>query len=270
MELCNDPIDLSAEQLELWHERGYIVVEKLFSEKQIDLMLLAIYRTFCHIAPEYADFDCDGPPHHSDEFHAALTTIRTERPELFSRIYDFMQSNALVNGMVACYPTLHILGQVFNDPPETIVRADTVMRMDPPQDRRNLVSWHQDRNGRPHNDSGDNALVFLMMLQDTNASNGGIYVCDGSHKEGFIDVPMVDAGDQYASQIYTLPEECLAKYTPYQIDVKAGDGVFVNYNLIHASGVNHSNRVRFSAGMRFHRSMADDFHPGTLIYDQKD
>lgn len=38
-------------------------------------------------------------------------------------------------------------------------------------------------------------------------------------------------------------------------------------NLIHKSGLNISDKARFSAGIRFHNTIANDFMPGRLIYE---
>ncbi len=260
------PRFLSNDELERWHNDGYLVVENLFSLDQIDLALRAIFACFKMNAPELATFGCDGPPHHSDEFHARMIKLREESPKVFSRIYDTMQTNAVINGQASCPSVLSVVGQLFGDPFETIVRSDTLMRMDPPQDSRNLVGWHQDRAGRDQNDSGFHGLVFMMPLQDTCAQNGAQKVCIGSHKEGYIDVKIMDSSEKLASQIYALPEERLEKYEPIQISANMGDGGFFSFNLFHASGLNTSDRIRLTIGMRYHRANTDDFHPGALNY----
>ena len=57
---------------------------------------------------------------------------------------------------------------------------------------------------------------------------------------------------------YSIDETEVAKYQPLQLAVKRGDAILFDGNLIHRSGNNTSDRVRFSAVAMYHQLLSSN------------
>jgi ectoine hydroxylase-related dioxygenase (phytanoyl-CoA dioxygenase family) len=58
-----------------------------------------------------------------------------------------------------------------------------------------------------------------------------------------------------------IKPEYIAKYSKMDIEIKKGDVLFFNTKLFHRSGVNTSDRIRFSCQIRHAINTAEDFVP---------
>ena len=76
---------------------------------------------------------------------------------------------------------LYWVKKIFSD------RVSGMLRLDPPNDRRNLYDWHQDHSYYRQNKSGKNGLVIsaaLHIIKKKESFKG----CSKSHNLGFLKV----------------------------------------------------------------------------------
>ena len=140
-----------------------------------------------------------------------------------------------------------------------------MLRLDVPNDRRNALVWHQDNAHYPQNESGDHGLVALAPMVDVGAHNGMIVVLPGSHTDG--DVEHVNPGQETGQSLQLgVPQEFVERYEEYPLTARPGDVVLCHMDLVHRSGDNRSDAIRFTSGARYHRALVDDFLPGRFLY----
>lgn len=251
-------ISVEAAQLANWADAGFVIVEDVLSKDDIAALAAAVREHAQAIAPSLAGTDEDG-------FHRGLIALRRDRPA-FAQLYDTLQSNATMQGILLSPRLLQVAGALLGDPWQTLSASGMGLRLDPPRDTRNALGWHQERSYYEQNLDGANGLVVWIPLQDVDETNGGVLLKVGSHKGGFAASGSSGKPDQNTSEQYHVPEEHLARYPQMQVRARAGTGVFFNMNVMHASGPNDSDRVRMTLQVRIHRALASDFRPGRFVW----
>jgi hypothetical protein len=129
-------------------------------------------------------------------------------------------------------------------------------RIDLPMVMRELAVWHQDHFYVKGN---TDTVTAWIPLQDTAYEVGCLLVMPGSHKLGALPHSKPLLQKKFVpSDIFTLP----VRY----VEMRRGDLLLVNALLLHSSGNNISDRIRFSVQARYSRmSQPCDPAMGRLI-----
>jgi ectoine hydroxylase-related dioxygenase (phytanoyl-CoA dioxygenase family) len=149
--------------------------------------------------------------------------------------------------------------------PGDVSISEPMCRLDVPDDKRNALEWHQERSFFPQNRDGLHSLVCWIPLTDVTEEMGAIHISPESHTSGLLVPTQNEKKSELSTRQISVPEEYVKKYEDLVVTVHVGDVVFFNMLLFHRSGVNISDKVRFSVQSRFHTATADDFIPFELI-----
>ena len=130
--------------------------------------------------------------------------------------------------------------------------------MDAPGDKRNIAGWHQEISYLRNS-----GLVIWIPLSDITPDLGPLQVCPKSHHEGELKVVQNKnlPGDASTVSVDEVGPEYIAKYSIMDVEIKKGDVLFFDTELFHRSGVNTSNRMRFSCQVRHAINTAEGFVP---------
>lgn len=121
------------------------------------------------------------------------------------------------------------------------------LRMDCPMVIRELAVWHQDY----FYVKGDvETITAWIPLQDTSFREGCLMVMPGSHSDG----PISHDVNVLAKKYY--PSSIFGREVRY-IEMKRGDVLFFHSCLLHSSGNNISEVIRFSVQARYLSASAD-------------
>ena len=117
-------------------------------------------------------------------------------------------------------------------------KTTPVFRADMPKDDpKYSFGPHQDY---PYSDGSKNSITIWIPLQNVTIKNGALKIVEGSHK---------------GKKIYKTNKKNIIlkkyKFNFKDIPCKVGDVIVFSQYLIHKSGYNSSNSVRFSVGFRF-------------------
>ena len=152
-----------------------------------------------------------------------------------------------------------IASNFLNVPKNYLSVRTFTLRMDPPNDKRNLYGWHQDSSYDKYNISGKNGVVLWIPLVSTNAKNGSLIIKLGSEANDINASFEKKRGDKFTSQQILIKNHILKKYKTKQLKLNA-NSVLVNYSgLFHKSGINTSTKVRFVYIVRFNKIISKDF-----------
>lgn len=217
---------LSNEQVEFFHEFGYLSNVKLFDIHQID----ALQRELTEI------MDPQHPLHnlfyefHSNEstdpgsivFHAlgAWRVTAGYHDILWNPAFVMAASQLFGNSAVRFWHD-----QLFYKPPHN----------------GGVVAWHQDysywtRTGPIQH------LTCWIGLDDTNTENGCLYYVPKSHQWGLLEKPVLTG--EMDGLLAFMTEEQKNNFNPIPIEMKAGEATFHHPLMVHGSYKNASDRPR--------------------------
>jgi ectoine hydroxylase-related dioxygenase (phytanoyl-CoA dioxygenase family) len=118
----------------------------------------------------------------------------------------------------------------------------------PPFDERRTYGWHQE----VFYTVPDSRYIqtFAPLVFDTTTSTGTIEVCLGSHKEG---LTRQEWREEPGSATQVLVDCAIVnKYPQVSVEMKLGELALFSGFMIHRSGKNTSDRVRYSLVGMFH------------------
>ena len=248
----------SSDQIrEKFRENGYSIAKSIISEKEINAVLETIFRIYFKYNPSSKLRDLQ-EPWNSDLFHEEIIKFRKSDPKRFSLLYDSTQTSVslmelLTSELIAKY-SANLLDTKNNE----LCITEGMIRMDAPGDKRNIAGWHQEISYLRNN-----GLVIWIPLSDITPDLGPLQVCPKSHHEGELKVVQNKnlPGDVSTVSVDEVAPEYIAKYSIMDVEIKKGDVLFFDTELFHRSGVNTSNRMRFSCQVRHAINTAEDFVP---------
>ena len=256
---------MSTDILELYNKDGYVIMKNIIPISRINAVLESVFKQYCKYSDNEEGFESFDEPWNTELFHQKLISFRKSNPELFGAIYDTLKTNLALMNLVSDDNVTNCVSKLFDMKPSDFSVSDQMVRLDVPEDVRNIHGWHQERSFFPQNRSGLNGLVCWVPLNKATKENGAIHICVGSHKEGLLSTKREGKRDgSYTTQI-SVPEDYVKKYEDIMVETNVGDAVFFNMLLFHKSGKNISNELRFTIQSRYHMSTADDFIPYEFI-----
>jgi len=116
-----------------------------------------------------------------------------------------------------------------------ILELPPLLRCDMPVTNQSIFSQHQDY---AYNIGSDNSVTVWIPLQDTNEKSGALLCAAGSHQKGI-----------YPNLQGIITEDHQFDFDP--CPVKLGEVLVFDQKLVHQSGFNQSDKVRFSIQLRF-------------------
>lgn len=109
------------------------------------------------------------------------------------------------------------------------------IRCDMPIKGQSIFEQHQDYS---YNLGSANSVTIWLPLQDTNVEHGALYVAQGTHLDGV-----------YPNIKGVIDENYIFDFQ--QCPIALGEALIFDQKLVHKSGVNYSDQVRFSIQLRF-------------------
>ena len=248
----------SSDQIrEKFRESGYFIAKSIISEKKINAVLETIFRIYFKYNPSSKLRDLQ-EPWNSDLFHEEIIKFRKSDPKRFSLLYDSTQTSVSIMELLTSELIAKYSANLLDTKNNELCITEGMIRMDAPGDKRNIAGWHQEISYLRNN-----GLVIWIPLSDITPDLGPLQVCPKSHHEGELKVVQNKnlPGDVSTVSVDEVGPEYIAKYSIMDVEIKKGDVLFFDTELFHRSGVNTSNRMRFSCQVRHAINTAEDFVP---------
>jgi len=220
-----DRLRLTEEQVNSYHERGYVAGVKLLEEAQVEALHEELARLMDAAHPGHFLFY----EYHSNEsgnaetvlFHA-LGAWRIE-PAFHDILWNprfLMPASQLLGGAVRFWHD-----QLFCKPAR----------------HGGVVAWHQDYSYWTRTEPMAH-LTCWIALDDSTTENGCLYYVPGSHRWNLLPVTGLTGDMNEIRRV--LNEEQLAAFRPVPVEIKRGECSFHHPLLVHGSYENRSNRHR--------------------------
>ena len=218
---------LSQEQIDFFHENGFLAGVKMLDEKQIEFLrkeiteLADVAHPGHHLFYEYHSNESTDPS--TILFHALGAWRIT--PGLHDVLWNprFVMAASRLLGDV---PVRFWHDQLFAKPPK----------------KGGVVAWHQDYSYWTRTKPVAH-LTCWCGLDDSTKENGCLQYIAGSHKWGLLPKPVI-AGELQGIKDFLSDEQKKQFEDPQFAEVKAGEAIFHHSLTLHGSGENKSDRPR--------------------------
>jgi hypothetical protein len=221
-----DTLRLSDEQVQSFHENGFLGQVKLLDEGQLEVLKMELdeiadpKHTGHHLFYEFHSNESDNPD--TILFHAlGAWRISKGFHDVLWNPRFLMAAYQLLGGKAVRF--WH--DQLFCKPPK----------------QGGVVAWHQDYSYWTRTKPLAH-LTCWCGLDDSTLENGCVQYVPGSHRWGLLDKPNL-AGDLLGIMSY-LDEEQKKQFRPVPVETKAGYGIFHHPLTLHGSGENKSANPR--------------------------
>ncbi|MBP96706.1 phytanoyl-CoA dioxygenase [Candidatus Poribacteria bacterium] len=228
-------IQLDDDDFFIYQQKGYWISPVLFNDQEVEAMRYELER----ICSGQRDYDCF--------FWLSQPKFTVDDPAV-RQVVNGWWVNKVMRKMVQT-PVIGYIGSLLMNTKEVRLWHDQMIWKPglngiKNPDLDNNIGWHQDY---PHWQCANtmNFCTAWIALQDTDESNGGMQVVEGSHQWGF----RHDANTFGEKDLESLQK----KYCPPNMDwktepciLKAGQASFHHSLTYHGSGPNLSNQPRLS------------------------
>lgn len=250
--------DLSSIDSEFYDSNGYVIVKNAIPENKIDDFMEFVASVIKMEAERLGikeDFTVE------QLLHSVLIDIKKKNRDSNSWIYQTINNSNIFKKFIYNLELDQIVKKLLHmDDLKQLATISPALRIDTPFDKSNIRDWHQDSHYFLDNEKGSDALVTWVCLGDAYKENGSILICPKSQKEGRL-VSEYIIGSSNVSEQYVTPSEIINKYDKLIVEVKKGDVVLFNMDLIHKTGDNVSNSVRYTAQIRYSNLSKLDYKP---------
>ena len=235
---------LTTEQLERFDREGFVVVEEVFTDADLQPVIDEITEAVDVRARELVAAGELSRTYAEYGFETRLAHISQETDKLARSIWDGTLAGPAFFHFISHPKLLDVAERLCG--PELI--ASSVYRLRPkiPHYDHGAVPWHQDSGYfEPY---CDNALVLTVWLPlvDANEENGCMWAMPGVHQGGVFR-HQGRPGKAYLE----IPDAALPPVEPVCCPVKKGGVLLLTNRTPHVSFENHSDIVRWSMDLRY-------------------
>ncbi|MBN7817745.1 phytanoyl-CoA dioxygenase family protein [Algoriphagus pacificus] len=217
---------LSKEQVEFFHENGYVSGIKLLDEDQINVLKAAL--------DEVAD--PQHPMHHL--FHEFHSNESSDPNKVLFHSLGHWRIHPAFHDVIWNPAFLMAASQLLGDKSVRFWHDQLFCK---PARHGGNVAWHQDYSYWTRTVKMQH-LTCWCGLDDATDANGCLNYIPGSHRWGLLDKPAL-AGEMDGLKTMLNPEQ-LASFNPVSVPLKAGYATFHHPLMVHGSFANTSDYSR--------------------------
>ncbi len=215
-------------RLEAYRRNGFLLVKGVVPDAAIDSLL----SQYLHVVREVTGREFRDP------FGADLVAFYNEHPDLESRVYVAIRATPSLEAFSRHPSVLASVGNVLGDAFGLFSKIP--FRIDMPLWTSELAHWHQDH----YYVRGNTEIVTAWVpMQDTRWDRGCLMVMPRSHADGVIahDLPL---GKKH------VPSGIFDREVRF-VEMEKGDVLLFSALLLHSSGLNVSDTIRYSVQARY-------------------
>ena len=243
---------LTSVQVEEFHRNGVLVVKSFYDiSTEIEPIQYAIYNILKILINKYY-LPIQQLPFSRENFDSGYQELIAFDRQIGGEVYDAIKQIPGFMRLVASTRHDAIFSQLRQTDLPGIAAAGYGIRIDNPLEEKYRAPWHQDYPAQFRSLDG---LVFWSSLVPITQSLGPVEFCIGSHKNGLAPVYTNDCKNPDKSGAYALviknEESLIASYPQVAPLTQPGDLIIIDFLTLHRSGLNISERSRWSMQMRY-------------------
>ena len=238
---------------------GYAVEKNLLNKNSLKQIKISIF----HLLKKFLS-----KKHYlKNSLDEQLSYLRKNNKSKFGILFDSLQTLAINYEVLSNPKVLKKVAKLLNTIPSCITLTDVALRLDPPNDERNSLGWHQDSSYFRQNENGSNGLVLWTPVVYITKNMGRLEFLKDSHTLGPLRIKKKIFKQKKKSSQREINSKKLNNFKNIlNYDLKLGDSLLMNMDMVHRSGKNYSKKFRISLIGRYHNMISKDFNSGLNIY----
>lgn len=226
-----------------FYNQGYMIKKKFLEiPDKTKIISLLKYNLFKQVPYLKKNKDLE-----NQIFHNQLIKLR-QRKKLFGEIYDKINLSSELRSIFYQKKFINIFKSILKS--DQIYLNGFMFRFDFPDDKRNLLSWHQDSPYYLQTYPKFKAGVCWIPVTKNTELNGTLQYIPRSNKK-FVKSKYLSK-NHLATSEYKINVNKNELKKIKNLNQEFGDVSFLHMNLKHRSGFNNSKKVRMTIACRFH------------------
>ncbi len=190
---------------------------------------------------------------HNKKLHNILINEKKRNKFFFHKIYNSIQASSGFHNFLNSKKILDLVSEFLDCKKEEIITSSYQLRADFPNDKIHRLDWHFDAfydTYKPKvNFDTKSGLVFYLPLQNFNKKNGTVEILKESFKLKLKNKPIKQKNK--VTTKFNIKNSEINNYANRSISGKFGDVYLQSYRMLHKSGYNKSNKIRFTLIARY-------------------
>ncbi len=243
---------LTIDQIEEFDLNGVLILRSFYDlTTEIEPIQDAIHRIIAILIKKY-QLPIQQLPFSRESFDSGYQELIAYDRQIGGEVYDAIKQIPGFIRLVASANHDAIFSQLRQTDLPGVAAAGYGIRIDNPLEEKYRAPWHQDYPAQFRSLDG---LVFWSSLVPVTKSLGPVEFCMGSHKNGLVPVYTNAPKNPDKSGAYALTikneETLIASYEHLAPLTQPGDLIIIDFLTLHRSGLNISERSRWSMQMRY-------------------
>jgi hypothetical protein len=244
-----EKLTLSNEQVERFNRDGFLVIENFYAQTEVRAVQLGIYNIIGRVLQRHGLPD-DRMPFSAERFDDGFNAmIRLDR-SLGAEVYDAIKQIPAFIRLLSSAAHEDMMERLRPGSQAGIAASGYGIRIDNPNEDQYRVFLHQEY---PAQLRSLNGLVFWSPLVPITEEIGPVNFYSSSQSEG--PLPVITDRNGQRQGAYSLRLHNEKKYTSKYSAVaplsNPGDVVIIDFLVLHASGINQSQRSRWTMQFRY-------------------
>jgi hypothetical protein len=218
--------------------KGYHVARGLLTQDEILPLLHGIDRMICAKAPGLQ------PSQGAEIFqaiHDKILALKHRDRQALAAVYDAIRKLLPFWAIVGSDTMGSLVRELLGTQDIGVIFRGAGIRLDLPDEDEWRSAWHQEYHSQMSSLRG---VVAWFNLVPVSTEMGPVRIAEGSHREGLLPVRCLDplnVGKNYTTTFEIPDAEGIArKYPIVSYETGIGDVVFLDFLLLHESGLNRS------------------------------
>ena len=196
----------------------------------------------------------------NEDFNKEIINFKKIDKVSFGKVYDTLQSSLCLKAIATSPLLVDLASKFLKIKSSSLMVRSTNLRIDVPEDKRNIVNWHFDAfspNDSNHIPLG--GLTMVIPFTKFSLENGCPEFCLGSHKKH--PKQNIKKTKDNNSEVYSIDYSYLKNYKKIRLTANPRDLIIFPMTAVHRSGFNISKEVRVCALIRYYSYEHESFHP---------
>jgi len=242
---------LTENQKNKFYNNGFLKIKNFYDVKNEILPIQKSIHQIIDFVIKRHSLDITREPFNGNNFDNKFQELVALDEAFGAEIYDLTKQIPSFIRLISSKKSEDIICLLRNTDAVGIGQKSYGIRIDRPFDKKFRAHWHQEFIFQPQSMDG---IIFWTPLLSVQKEIGPLIICSGSHKEGLC-IYDKNKYDSEKSGAYTIgiydERNVVSKFKKIHLECEPGDLIIMDFLTIHQSGLNVSNRSRWSIQSRF-------------------